>query len=193
MPTEWIHHPWDAPTRVLQAAGVELGLNYPKPIVDMSTAKLQLDEAITRMWEVDRMVKAKIKQNDNVDEGVGDNIGHLDLPRVVIRRKMAAACDSSSADQLVPSIRQLDNDDRRRCRIAAIESGTSKVDEDLRSTAESSSVRKRSISDSMCAVPASSSSQEIEFHASMRPCRDIRADMVTQKCDEFIRVHFFMY
>ncbi|GFZ10056.1 cryptochrome 1 [Actinidia rufa] len=39
LPTEWIHHPWNAPESVLQAAGIELGSNYPRPIVEIDAAK----------------------------------------------------------------------------------------------------------------------------------------------------------
>lgn len=35
----WIHHPWDAPEEVLAAAGVELGRNYPQPMVDHAEAR----------------------------------------------------------------------------------------------------------------------------------------------------------
>ena len=42
MPSEWIHHPWDAPPSVLRSAGVELGLNYPVPIVDIDLARERL-------------------------------------------------------------------------------------------------------------------------------------------------------
>ena len=38
MPEEFVHHPWDAPALVLSAAGVELGANYPRPIVDEPSA-----------------------------------------------------------------------------------------------------------------------------------------------------------
>lgn len=33
VPAEWIHKIWEAPKEVLRASGVELGDNYPKPIV----------------------------------------------------------------------------------------------------------------------------------------------------------------
>lgn len=39
MPDKYIHHPWDAPTDVLTAAGVTLGATYPKPIVDHAMAR----------------------------------------------------------------------------------------------------------------------------------------------------------
>ncbi len=39
VPTEYLHAPWEAPPQVLAAAGVKLGSNYPKPIVDHATAR----------------------------------------------------------------------------------------------------------------------------------------------------------
>jgi deoxyribodipyrimidine photo-lyase len=39
LPAEHIHAPWEAPGNVLAAAGVRLGENYPRPIVDHSTAR----------------------------------------------------------------------------------------------------------------------------------------------------------
>ena len=39
LPTEYIHAPWEAPAEVLAAAGVTLGGNYPKPIVDHAAAR----------------------------------------------------------------------------------------------------------------------------------------------------------
>ncbi|KAJ6911251.1 hypothetical protein NC652_021778, partial [Populus alba x Populus x berolinensis] len=35
MPAEWIHHTGDAPITALIVAVVELGVNYPKPIIDI--------------------------------------------------------------------------------------------------------------------------------------------------------------
>lgn len=51
LPPAWIHHPWDAPANVLASAGVELGLNYPAPIVDYATAKKAQQQAVRAMWE----------------------------------------------------------------------------------------------------------------------------------------------
>ena len=39
LPTEHIHAPWDAPAAVLARAGVELGKNYPGPIVNHAAAR----------------------------------------------------------------------------------------------------------------------------------------------------------
>lgn len=41
LPTRHIHAPWKAPQDVLRRAGVTLGLDYPKPIVDHSAARHQ--------------------------------------------------------------------------------------------------------------------------------------------------------
>jgi deoxyribodipyrimidine photo-lyase len=34
LPAEFFHKPWEAPADVLKAAGVTLGTNYPRPLVD---------------------------------------------------------------------------------------------------------------------------------------------------------------
>ncbi|MEP1230104.1 MAG: deoxyribodipyrimidine photo-lyase [Litorimonas sp.] len=39
MPKKYIHRPWEAPANVLEYAGVTLGGNYPKPIVDHKYAR----------------------------------------------------------------------------------------------------------------------------------------------------------
>lgn len=39
LPANWIHRPWEAPPEVLAAAGVTLGKNYPRPVVDHAAAR----------------------------------------------------------------------------------------------------------------------------------------------------------
>ena len=39
LPNKYLFSPWEAPTDVLKAAGVELGKNYPEPIVDLKTSR----------------------------------------------------------------------------------------------------------------------------------------------------------
>jgi deoxyribodipyrimidine photo-lyase len=39
LPNDVIHRPWEADTRVLREAGVELGRSYPRPIVDHAAAR----------------------------------------------------------------------------------------------------------------------------------------------------------
>ena len=39
LPNEWLHRPWDAPSEVLEAAGVTLGRSYPRPWVDHAVAR----------------------------------------------------------------------------------------------------------------------------------------------------------
>lgn len=41
LPVKWIHRPWEAPEDVLRQAGVVLGENYPKPLVDHDQARLR--------------------------------------------------------------------------------------------------------------------------------------------------------
>ncbi len=39
LPNKFLFQPWEAPPLILKAAGVELGKNYPKPIVEISTSR----------------------------------------------------------------------------------------------------------------------------------------------------------
>lgn len=39
LPNKWIHQPWKAPEKILKEASVELGVNYPWPIVDHAIAR----------------------------------------------------------------------------------------------------------------------------------------------------------
>ncbi|NP_001303186.1 cryptochrome-2 [Brassica napus] len=92
LPTEWIHHPWDAPLTVLKASGVELGTNYAKPIVDIDTARELLTKAISRTREAQIMIGAP-------DEIVADSFEALEAANTV---KEHGYCPSSN-DQQVPS------------------------------------------------------------------------------------------
>ena len=49
LPDQFIHKPWEAPRLVLQAAGVELGRNYPHPLVDHGAAR---DKALAAFQEI---------------------------------------------------------------------------------------------------------------------------------------------
>ncbi|RAL40658.1 hypothetical protein DM860_006728 [Cuscuta australis] len=71
LPTEWIHHPWDAPESVLQAAGVELGSNYPLPLVGIDAANTRLQEAVATMWQLEAASRAAVE--NGVEEGHGDS------------------------------------------------------------------------------------------------------------------------
>jgi cryptochrome 1 len=71
LPTEWIHHPWNAPESVLQAAGIELGSNYPLPIVGIDAAKVRLEEALSEMWQQEAASRAAIE--NGTEEGLGDS------------------------------------------------------------------------------------------------------------------------
>jgi deoxyribodipyrimidine photo-lyase len=49
LPADWIHQPDKAPASVLRAAGVELGRNYPRPIVSHAIAREVALEAFARI------------------------------------------------------------------------------------------------------------------------------------------------
>ena len=49
LPKKWIHRPWEAPEEILRQAGITLGENYPKPIVDHNTARLRALEEFANL------------------------------------------------------------------------------------------------------------------------------------------------
>ena len=49
LPAEHIHAPWEAPSDVLAAAGVRLGDNYPRPVVDHATARAEALAALKQL------------------------------------------------------------------------------------------------------------------------------------------------
>ncbi|KAG4185437.1 hypothetical protein ERO13_A09G230000v2 [Gossypium hirsutum] len=175
MPTEWIHHPWDAPHTVLKAAGVELGLNYPKPIIDIDIAREHLREAIFKMWEMEAAAKAAT--SDGMNEEVFDNSVGIEtsaIPKVILKENSSCPTYSSN-DQRVPSFQNGNNGSLHRKRAKCVEeerlpadkpnnhnkeAGTSRGEEDLCSTAESSASKRQTISRMSFSVPQSCSSSD---------------------------------
>lgn len=109
LPTEWIHHPWNAPESVLQAAGVELGSNYPRPIVEIEAAKVRLEEALCEMWHLEAASRAAIE--NGTEEGLGDSESmpiafpadmQIDVVNEPIRNNPATG--RRYEDQMVPSM-----------------------------------------------------------------------------------------
>nr|AOW42603.1 cryptochrome 2 [Solanum melongena] len=158
MPAEWIHHPWDAPRNVLKAAGVELGMNYPNPIIDVDVARDRLMQAIVIMREKEAAVNAS-DANGTIEvvfdnsENVGDS---ANIPKDDVTKGKVPCPSSSSYDQRVPSLQNGYTNKKRskpgeetkelkddRPLNYKNESKVSNVDGDLCSTAESSSMKKQ--------------------------------------------------
>ncbi len=111
LPIEWIHHPWDAPLTALRAAGVELGTNYPRPIVEIGVARERLQASLAQMWEREAALKASLA--NGVEEGLGETTEvpgtggpfheRMDVHTVVVRQSPS---DSRSLlrDRLVPDL-----------------------------------------------------------------------------------------
>ena len=51
VPVKWIHRPWEAPTDVLASAGVQLGKDYPAPVVDHRLAR---ERALAALKKISR-------------------------------------------------------------------------------------------------------------------------------------------
>jgi len=52
--TPHIHAPWKAPAKVLSDAGIELGKNYPAPVVDHAAARIRALRAYERLGSAER-------------------------------------------------------------------------------------------------------------------------------------------
>ncbi|XP_031118650.1 cryptochrome-1-like isoform X1 [Ipomoea triloba] len=109
LPTEWIHHPWNAPESVLQAAGIELGSNYPLPIVGIDAAKARLQDALAQMWQLKAASRAAIE--NGMEEGHGDSTDLIAFPQDMQMetnhepvRNNNPATIRADEDQMVPSI-----------------------------------------------------------------------------------------
>lgn len=178
MPTEWIHHPWDAPLNVVRCAGVDLGVNYPKPIIDIDLARERLREAIFKMWEMEAVAKAS--DSNGANEEVVDNAGvneNLPISNALLKPEETASCPTiSSNDQKVPTLQNGNTNPLNRKRSkCVVEEGpemynghsqnykvkASRKNEDLCSTAESSAAKQAT---SICSfsVPQQYSSSEVK-------------------------------
>ncbi|CAL0305564.1 unnamed protein product [Lupinus luteus] len=111
LPTEWIHHPWNAPEAVLEAAGVELGSNYPLPIVGIDAAETRLEKALSEMWQLEAASRA-VTEN-GTEEGLGDSSESIGVafPQDIQMEESDEPARNNSPpvarryqDQMVPSI-----------------------------------------------------------------------------------------
>ncbi len=49
LPDAWLHRPWEAPAEVLRDAGLELGRDYPRPIVDHAAGRARALAALAEI------------------------------------------------------------------------------------------------------------------------------------------------
>lgn len=155
MPAEWIHHPWDAPVPVLKSAGVDLGSNYPMPIIDIDEARDRLTEAIMVMQENEAAGRAESTTEVVFDNS--DTTSHLATPKAAVM-EITPCPASSSYDQRVPSfhnsksvtpnkkrMKPMDEDMHLKDNLLNNYNGAepSKLEEDMCSTAESSTSKKQ--------------------------------------------------
>jgi cryptochrome 1 len=99
---------------VLQAAGVELGSNYPRPIVELDAANSRLQDALSEMWELEAASRAAME--NGMEEGLGDSTDEplIDFPqelRMEVDRQPVqpaihtpAVAGRRREDQMVPSM-----------------------------------------------------------------------------------------
>jgi deoxyribodipyrimidine photo-lyase len=54
LPDNWIHQPWRAPDAILHAAGLQLGSDYPKPLVDLADSRQRALTAYATLRELSK-------------------------------------------------------------------------------------------------------------------------------------------
>ncbi|CAL5042808.1 unnamed protein product [Urochloa decumbens] len=187
MPTEWIHCPWDAPSSILEVAGVELGFSYPKPIVQLHMARECLDDAISTMWQLDTAAKLAELDGEVVEDNM-NNIRSFDIPNVVLKKELSPS--ASSIDQRIPST----SGQKKKLQPLEVKAPYKQIIqddvmnasnmEDTGSTAKLQASRKRSSSDSAFNVPSCSSS--LIMHSQIHDpnsCLVLHSDYLQQNAD----------
>jgi deoxyribodipyrimidine photo-lyase len=53
LPDKWIHRPWEAPDEVLRGAGVALGRDYPRPVIDHAEGRARALAAFAALGSTD--------------------------------------------------------------------------------------------------------------------------------------------
>lgn len=51
LPNKYLHNPWQAPTEMLEQAGIRLGIDYPVPIVDLKQSRAEALAAFSALKE----------------------------------------------------------------------------------------------------------------------------------------------
>ncbi|KAJ1415809.1 Cryptochrome/DNA photolyase, FAD-binding domain-like superfamily [Sesbania bispinosa] len=148
----------------VRASGVELGQNYPRPIIDMDLAREKLIKAIFKMWETEAAAKAGSSEaRDVVVVDNSNSVQNLDIPKVVFQGKTPCATISAN-DQKVPALQDTKNDPpiRKRSKCMAVtgqnQDNSQNHDKDICSTADSSSSKKKCTSKYSFSVPQQCSS-----------------------------------
>lgn len=189
MPTEWIHCPWDAPSSILEVAGVELGINYPKPIVELHMARESLDDAISTMWQLDTAAKLAELDGEVVEDNM-NNIRSFDIPKVVLRKELSRS--ASSIDQRTTSTnvqkKKLQPIEVKVPHIQIIQDDVMNVSnmQETGSTANLQVLRKRSCSDIGSALNVPSCSSALIMHSQIHDpdsCSVLYSGSLPQKSD----------
>ncbi|KAH1131193.1 hypothetical protein J1N35_002571 [Gossypium stocksii] len=77
---------FDPEGEYVRAVGVELRLNYLKPIIDISTTREHLRETVYKKWEME--ADAKAATSDGMNEEVFDNSVDIEanaIPKAILQ------------------------------------------------------------------------------------------------------------
>ena len=64
LPSKYIYSPWEAPDDVLKKAGVKLGKNYPKPVVDHATVSKENMNRMKQAYDAHKKREADAKASN---------------------------------------------------------------------------------------------------------------------------------
>jgi len=68
LPDKYIYEPWKAPINVQKAAGIKIGKDYPKPIVDHTIVSKENMEKISFAYDIHKeQINSKTKKKKNTD------------------------------------------------------------------------------------------------------------------------------
>lgn len=84
---------------MLQAAGVELGSNYPLPVVELDAAKARLQDALSEMWQ--REAASRATMNNGTEEGLGDS---SEVPPIEFPQELRMEVDQQVAQAPVNTL-----------------------------------------------------------------------------------------
>lgn len=73
LPSKYIYSPWEAPSSVLEKAGVKLGKDYPRPIVDHAVVSKENMNRMKQAYDAHKQREADAKASTSSKSSGGDN------------------------------------------------------------------------------------------------------------------------
>lgn len=75
LPAKYIYEPWKAPVAILSSAGVKLGINYPRPIVDHAVVSKENMSKMSLAYDMYKDAQDDSKKSAKKSKSSGDSSG----------------------------------------------------------------------------------------------------------------------